>query len=158
MLQEHRLSDKAPVSDLIHEPAHEAVSVDAVEQDAGLVVRRAAVVRLQQHQVTARIPATHALTIMRGTHLRRGQQGGSLAHGVLSVQHEVVRTGAERYATVRVLSRSDGPQEKEEKEEVGGGGWKHFQVLSSECSTAKENNQNRLDFSYVVTKQRVRER
>lgn len=46
VLQEHRLSDKAPVSDLIHEPAHEAVSVDAVEQDAGLVVRGAAVMRL----------------------------------------------------------------------------------------------------------------
>lgn len=125
MLQEHRLSDKAPISDLIHEPAHEAVSVDAVEQDAGLVVRRAAVTRLQQHQVTARVLTTHALTNMRGTHVRRGQQGGSLAHGVLGVQHEVFCTGAERYATV--LSRPSGPQEKEENEEVGRGGLRHSQ-------------------------------
>lgn len=147
MLQEHRLSDKAPVSDLIDEPAHEAVSVDAVEQDAGLVVRRAAVMRLQQHQVTAWVLATHALTIMHGTHMCRGQQGGSLAHGVLGVQHEVVCTGTERYATVRVLSRPGGPQEKEEKKEVGRGGWRHSQV-----HRVKEAGRKRITASSWVSK------
>lgn len=57
----HGLPDVAQVSLLVHEPAHEAVSVDAVEQDAGAVFRRSSgAARLQQRQVAARLLTARA--------------------------------------------------------------------------------------------------
>ena len=103
VFQVNRIPDVASVPDLVHEPAHEAVPVHAVEEDARAVSVDA---RLQKRQVAARILAARALTLLLQLHMRSGHHRRSRLHCVLSVQYEVLLTGAESSAAAdRVLFR-----------------------------------------------------
>lgn len=115
-----RLSDEALEPGVVYEPAHEAVSVDAIEHHAGPGPRAAS--RQQQPQVTERIIAARTLAALRGLYERRGQESRAFLHRVFNVQHEVLLTAAENGAAFRVLCRSGRTREEEEEEEKGGRG------------------------------------
>lgn len=129
---EHGGPDVAQEPFVVHEPAHEAVSVHAVEQDALAVLCRfrPPAARLQQRQVAERHPAARAPTSLRGAHARAGQQRCPRLHRGLRVQHEVLRSGPEGSAARRVLRSGEARDDDEEEEGGngggGGGGWRHF--------------------------------
>lgn len=136
MFQEHRLSNEAPVPSQVHEPAHEPVPVDAVKKDASEVscVLCAPEAPVQERQVAARPFTAHTLTGVSGGHLDRVQDSRSLHHGVLRVQHEVLRTRPEVAVTLRGGLRCPAPQEQKREQDRGQGTRRHVQWCPKELA------------------------
>lgn len=107
MFLEYGVPDVAGESRLVDEPADEAVSVEAVEEDAGAVVLRVLVLAtgIQQGQVAARLSAAEPHAVLRGEHRYGAQEDRARSHCVLCIQHEAVLTGKEAATAVRRLLR-----------------------------------------------------